>query len=173
MHNSTALGGRLSPSSTISVETIFRRFPPITVLSGNLTLSTTSIRETYKVSDQHWKFESPFSILIITFSKTRSIPKFLTINLSAMPKADSPPATPMEVALPVKSIVEPVSALDAAVGAATQRYIARNPTSKKLFEQACDYLPGGNTRTLLYSAPFPLCMKRGESYKVFDEDGHE
>lgn len=90
-----------------------------------------------------------------------------------MPKADSPPTTPMVEGLPVKSIDEPIAALDAAVTAATQRYIARNPTSKKLFEEACNYLPGGNTRTLLYSAPFPLSMKRGEAYKVFDEDGHE
>jgi len=48
----------------------------------------------------------------------------------------------------------------------------RNPVSAKLFQEATEYLPGGNTRTLLYSAPFPLCMKKGVDYKVIDEDGH-
>ena len=33
-------------------------------------------------------------------------------------------------------------------------------------------MPGGNTRTILYFDPFPLCMLRGEGCHLFDADGH-
>ena len=90
-----------------------------------------------------------------------------------MPKADSPPTSPAAgLGVSVKTQSSPSPDLDVAVAAAKQRFIERNPTSGKLFEEATDYLPGGNTRTLLYSAPFPICMKRGEGSQVFDEDGH-
>ena len=92
-----------------------------------------------------------------------------------MPKADSPPpSTPAvaELGLTVKGQVQSSFDLNATVTAAKQRFVGRNPNSAKLFEEATEYLPGGNTRTLLYSAPFPICMKKGEHYQVFDEDGH-
>jgi glutamate-1-semialdehyde 2,1-aminomutase len=90
-----------------------------------------------------------------------------------MPKANSPPTSPMaELGLTVKPQYKPSSDISAAVLAAKERYVQRNQNSGKLFEEATSYLPGGNTRTLLYSAPFPLCMKKGEDYKVFDEDDH-
>jgi glutamate-1-semialdehyde 2,1-aminomutase len=90
-----------------------------------------------------------------------------------MPKANSPTNFPMaELGLTVRSQYKPSSDLNAAVLAAKERYVQRNPNSAKLFEEATSYLPGGNTRTLLYSAPFPLCMKKGENHKVFDEDDH-
>ncbi|TVY36690.1 putative aminotransferase [Lachnellula occidentalis] len=92
-----------------------------------------------------------------------------------MPKADSPVSQPIamaEVGLQVKSLHKTSEALSTALAAAKERFSARNPNSKKIFEGACDFLPGGNTRTLLYTAPFPVCMKKGEAYQVFDEDGH-
>jgi len=58
----------------------------------------------------------------------------------------------------------PSASLEAAVFAAKQRYVERNPNSKRLYNEACESLSGGNTRTLLYYAPFPLCMKKGEAY---------
>jgi glutamate-1-semialdehyde 2,1-aminomutase len=92
-----------------------------------------------------------------------------------MPKADSPPTTPMamlgvDVAAKAKHL--PSTNLEAAVIAAKERFVERNPNSRRLYDEACDSLPGGNTRTLLYSAPFPLCMKKGEAYQMFDEDDH-
>ena len=33
-------------------------------------------------------------------------------------------------------------------------------------------MPGGNTRTILYFDPFPLCMVRGEGCHLIDADGH-
>ena len=92
-----------------------------------------------------------------------------------MPKADSPPSTPMamlDVGSGMKAKHKSPSDLDAALVAAKERFVEYNPNSRRLFDEACGSLPGGNTRTLLYSAPFPICMKKGEDYRVFDEDGH-
>lgn len=77
-----------------------------------------------------------------------------------------------EVGLQVKSLNKTSDALTAALTAAKDRFSRNHPNSKKIFEEACDYLPGGNTRTLLYTAPFPVTMKKGEAYQVFDEDDH-
>lgn len=60
-----------------------------------------------------------------------------------------------------------------ALEAARQRFTERNPASLKVHEWAVKQLPGGNTRTLLHTAPFPISMKSGKEYKVWDEDGHE
>ncbi|KXX80417.1 Beta-phenylalanine transaminase [Madurella mycetomatis] len=60
-----------------------------------------------------------------------------------------------------------------ALAAAESRFIANNPLSKRQHELAVDALPGGNTRTLLHTSPFPLSMDRGEGAYVWDEDGHK
>ncbi|KAK3486290.1 pyridoxal phosphate-dependent transferase [Neurospora crassa] len=60
-----------------------------------------------------------------------------------------------------------------ALAAAQFRYVANNPLSKKQHELAVESLPGGNTRTLLHTSPFPLCMKHGKGTFVWDEDGHK
>lgn len=90
-----------------------------------------------------------------------------------MPKADSPLTTSTaSLAVPSKSQVKSSSDLSTALAEVKRRFVGRNLISGKLFEEAAGYLPGGNTRTLLYSAPYPVCMKKGEHYQVFDEDGH-
>ncbi|OAA64278.1 Aminotransferase class-III [Niveomyces insectorum RCEF 264] len=58
-------------------------------------------------------------------------------------------------------------ALDAAVA----RYTAANPVSLQLHTRATASMPGGNTRTQLHTAPFPLCMRAGRGYQVTSEDG--
>ncbi|RYP51323.1 hypothetical protein DL768_003327 [Monosporascus sp. mg162] len=63
--------------------------------------------------------------------------------------------------------------LQAALSAAVQRYVERNKRSRELDLTALKSMPGGNTRTLLYTPPFPIFIKRGEGHKLFDEDGHE
>ncbi|CCC05315.1 hypothetical protein SMACR_08629 [Sordaria macrospora] len=60
-----------------------------------------------------------------------------------------------------------------ALAAAQFRYVANNPISKKQHEHAVESLPGGNTRTLLHTSPFPLCMRHGEGTFVWAEDGHK
>ncbi|KAF4470479.1 glutamate-1-semialdehyde 21-aminomutase [Fusarium albosuccineum] len=56
--------------------------------------------------------------------------------------------------------------------AATARYVARNPRSKTLHEEAVKAMPGGNTRNVLHASPFPVVMKSGKGYQVTSEDGH-
>lgn len=63
--------------------------------------------------------------------------------------------------------------MQAAIDTALARFAERHPESKKLHENAQRSLPGGNTRTLLHTAPFPISMRKGEDYKLFDEDGNE
>ncbi|KAF8850793.1 PLP-dependent transferase [Acephala macrosclerotiorum] len=69
-----------------------------------------------------------------------------------MPKADSRPTIPAvpELGLTVRGQTKVSSGLDAALTLAKKRFDERNPTSAKLFEEATEYLPGGNTRTLFF-----------------------
>lgn len=60
------------------------------------------------------------------------------------------------------------SALDAAI----KRFTEKHRNSRRIFETAQSCLPGGNTRTTLYTAPFPISLARGDAYRVFDEDGN-
>src|SRR5712671_2968560 len=43
--------------------------------------------------------------------------------------------------------------------------------SRTLYEHARKSLPGGNTRTTVYHAPFPIYAVRGEGCRVWDADG--
>lgn len=63
--------------------------------------------------------------------------------------------------------------LDDAVGAAKDEYARHNPSSAALHAQALTLMPGGNTRTVLFYAPFPLVMVRGQGSRLVDADGHQ
>ena len=63
-------------------------------------------------------------------------------------------------------------AVQVAVDAAIARFEAHNTRSKALHISALESLPGGNTRTLLHTPPFPVFMKSGKGYQVTSEDGH-
>lgn len=52
------------------------------------------------------------------------------------------------------------------------RYAEARPNSKRLFERACKFLPGGDTRTATFFRPYPGFMDRGEGAYMFDVDGH-
>jgi glutamate-1-semialdehyde 2,1-aminomutase len=52
-------------------------------------------------------------------------------------------------------------------------YLARTPGSASLFERAAASLPGGSTRTTIFSAPYPPYMARGEGIRTWDVDGNE
>ncbi|KAK0713473.1 pyridoxal phosphate-dependent transferase [Lasiosphaeria miniovina] len=60
-----------------------------------------------------------------------------------------------------------------ALATAEARFIANNLRSKQLHELAVGVLPGGNTRSLLHTPPFPLSMKQGKGGYVWDEDSHK
>ncbi|KAE8364757.1 pyridoxal phosphate-dependent transferase [Aspergillus caelatus] len=56
---------------------------------------------------------------------------------------------------------------------AEKTFVDQNPTSKAQHKLASEVLPGGNTRSILHTNPFPICMDRGEGHKLVDVDGHE
>jgi glutamate-1-semialdehyde 2,1-aminomutase len=65
------------------------------------------------------------------------------------------------------------SDLQSALVEARQAYIDRNPKSFARHHEACQAMPGGNTRTTLHNAPFPLTVVRGQGCRLWDADGHE
>ena len=54
-----------------------------------------------------------------------------------------------------------------------EEYRRRTPGSAALFERAAASLPGGSTRTTIFSAPYPPYMTRGEGIRTWDVDGNE
>ncbi len=62
--------------------------------------------------------------------------------------------------------------LASALAEAEERYVRANPTSARINAAAHAFLPGGNTRTTVFYAPFPLCIRSGQGARVTDADGH-
>ena len=63
--------------------------------------------------------------------------------------------------------------LDTAYGEAEEAFRARTPNSLAAHERAAEVMPGGNTRTVLHYAPYPLVFARGEGAHLWDADGHK
>ncbi len=53
------------------------------------------------------------------------------------------------------------------------RYAAVRPRSAALWEKACRYLPGGDTRTATFFLPYAAFMERGEGAYMYDVDGQK
>jgi glutamate-1-semialdehyde 2,1-aminomutase len=51
-------------------------------------------------------------------------------------------------------------------------YLARTPGSRALFERAARAIPGGSTRTTVYSAPYPPYVAYGSGLHIHDVDGN-
>ncbi|HEY3164870.1 MAG TPA: aminotransferase class III-fold pyridoxal phosphate-dependent enzyme [Candidatus Limnocylindrales bacterium] len=51
-------------------------------------------------------------------------------------------------------------------------YLVRTPRSRALFERATGSLPGGSTRTTVFSAPYPPYAEHGAGLAVTDVDGN-
>lgn len=66
-----------------------------------------------------------------------------------------------------------ITDLVARLAEAEARYVATNPESRRLHEERARFMPGGNTRTTIHQAPFPLTIVHGEGARVTDADGHE
>ncbi|KAJ5852332.1 Tetrapyrrole biosynthesis glutamate-1-semialdehyde aminotransferase [Penicillium soppii] len=63
--------------------------------------------------------------------------------------------------------------MELALQNAVTRFQELHPESRRLHELALESLPGGNTRTLLHTAPFPVFMRKGEGSQLWDEDGNK
>ncbi|KAJ5805729.1 acetylornithine aminotransferase [Penicillium pulvis] len=55
----------------------------------------------------------------------------------------------------------------------TEDYISSNPHSQEAFDKARRILPGGNTRSVLYAVPFPLCTQSAHDAFITSIDGKE
>ena len=64
-------------------------------------------------------------------------------------------------------------ALEHALQEAHQQYSDLHPQSQKSYEQACKYLPGGNTRTVLHTTPFPFTIASAYGCTLKTVDGQE
>ena len=62
-------------------------------------------------------------------------------------------------------------ALCEALAAAKARYAERRPASRAEWQSAVRVMPGGNTRSILYFDPFPVCMAGGSGCNLVDVDG--
>ena len=62
--------------------------------------------------------------------------------------------------------------LELALDAAVTNFVAKRPRTQALHERAKAVMPGGNTRTVLFSAPFPIRAERAEGATIWDVDGH-
>jgi glutamate-1-semialdehyde 2,1-aminomutase len=51
-----------------------------------------------------------------------------------------------------------------------ERFLATTTRSRELYEQALKVMPGGVTRTSIYSEPYPIYAARGEGCRVWDVD---
>lgn len=63
--------------------------------------------------------------------------------------------------------------LEDALETARAAYICRSPISKTQHEEAVGVMPGGNTRSVLFNEPFPICMKQGRGNQLWDLDNHQ
>ena len=61
--------------------------------------------------------------------------------------------------------------LEAALTSARERYTLENPKSAAQQETSKAYMPGGNTRSVLHYAPFPLAFVKGEGNYLWSADG--
>ncbi|KAK6503253.1 hypothetical protein TWF481_008282 [Arthrobotrys musiformis] len=52
-----------------------------------------------------------------------------------------------------------------------EEFVASNPRSQEAFERALGVLPGGNTRSVFTSLPFPLVLESGNGCEVTSVDG--
>src|SRR3954447_25703866 len=50
-------------------------------------------------------------------------------------------------------------------------YLEPGSGSAELYERALKSMPGGNSRTTVFSAPYPIYAARGEGCRVIDVDG--
>jgi glutamate-1-semialdehyde 2,1-aminomutase len=63
--------------------------------------------------------------------------------------------------------------IDAALNEVKEAYVTSAPRSLARYVEATTVMPGGNTRTVLHYAPFPLAMARAEGCRMWDVDGRE
>ena len=104
-----------------------------------------------------------------------AVPPRVERDAGAIPRAAAtgPSGEPAVVASRVVALDAALdAALDVALATARERYRQRCPGSLAAHRAASDWMPGGNTRTVLYHGPFPLRFATGQGAVITDVDGH-
>ena len=65
-----------------------------------------------------------------------------------------------------------MTSIDSALKEAMDGFASAHTKSKALHERAGKVMPGGNTRTVLFTAPFPIRVEKAEGSTLHDVDGH-
>lgn len=68
---------------------------------------------------------------------------------------------------------EPERTRSRTVASPVQQYVERTVESRDRYEEATEYLPGGNTRGVLYYPPYPAYIESADGAVVTDVDGNE
>jgi glutamate-1-semialdehyde 2,1-aminomutase len=63
--------------------------------------------------------------------------------------------------------------IDRLLAVAIENFVAKRPKTATMHERAKAVMPGGNTRTVLFSHPFPIRVAKAEGCRLTDVDGHE
>ena len=66
----------------------------------------------------------------------------------------------------------PMQDVDKALAEASAGFAAKRPKTRAMHERAAHVMPGGNTRTVLFTAPFPLRVETAEGATITDVDGN-
>jgi hypothetical protein len=66
------------------------------------------------------------------------------------------PPTLAPISRPDSTAIVPEDPLSLELLSSQEKYAFANSQSLKAYEEACNYFPGGNTRTVLHSSPFPI-----------------
>jgi len=66
-----------------------------------------------------------------------------------------------------------VQTIDATLNTAMDDFASRRPKTRAVHERAAEVMPGGNTRTVLFTQPFPIRIEKGEGARLTDIDGYE
>ena len=65
-----------------------------------------------------------------------------------------------------------MTSIDSALKDAMHGFASSHPKSKALHDRAGKVMPGGNTRTVLFTSPFPIRVEKAEGATLHDVDGH-
>ncbi len=65
-----------------------------------------------------------------------------------------------------------MTSIDLALDEAVARFTAKRPRTAQMQTRAARVMPGGNTRTILYNAPFPIRAATAQGSEIVDIDGH-
>jgi glutamate-1-semialdehyde 2,1-aminomutase len=68
--------------------------------------------------------------------------------------------------------MDKMTAVDLALNDAMANFAAKRPKTKALHDRATAVMPGGNTRTVLFTAPFPIRAEKADGARIIDVDGH-